>query len=103
MYTPEAMPIEFRKNLLSPLVRVPLKMSRTFLPVISYSEISALIGLTDSTATVLYSGSIDNWAFAAGKMRIEATEFFLTDALENIVSGKPVALKKTEAYGCIIE
>ena len=57
----------------------------------------------DSTATILYSGSIDNWAYATGKIRMEATEFFLNDALENIMGGKPVALKSTKAYGCFIE
>jgi hypothetical protein len=57
----------------------------------------------DSTATILYSGSIDNWAYGTGKVRMEATEFFLNDALENIARGKPVALKSTKAYGCIIE
>lgn len=57
----------------------------------------------DSTAAILYKGSIDNWAYATGKIRMEATEFFLNDALENIVSGKPVVMKETAAYGCIIE
>jgi hypothetical protein len=57
----------------------------------------------DSTATILYKGSIDNLAYATGKTKLEATEFFLNDALENIVSGKPVAVKETTAYGCIIE
>ena len=57
----------------------------------------------DSSATVLYSGSIDNWAYAIGKKRMEATEFFLRDALKNIVDGKPVAVKSTRAYGCLIE
>ena len=57
----------------------------------------------DSTATLLYSGSIDNWAYATGKLRMEATKFFLKDALENIVSGKPVEVASTEAFGCIIE
>ena len=57
----------------------------------------------DSVSTVLYNGSIDNWAYAAGKKRMEATEFFLNAALENIVSGKPVAVKSTPAYGCLIE
>lgn len=57
----------------------------------------------DSAATVLYSGSIDNWAYGTGKVRIEATEFFLNDALENITSDKPLAVKSTNAYGCIIE
>jgi hypothetical protein len=57
----------------------------------------------DSAGTVLYSGSIDNLAYATGKKRMEATEFFLKDAMENILSGKPVAVKSTIAYGCLIE
>jgi len=57
----------------------------------------------DSAGTVLYSGSIDNWAFTTGKKRMEVTEHFLEDALENIMSGKPVAVKSTMAYGCLIE
>jgi peroxiredoxin len=57
----------------------------------------------DSTAAILYKGSIDDLAYATGKTRMEATEFFLNDALQNIVSGKPVAVKETVAYGCIIE
>src|SRR5258705_1706930 len=59
--------------------------------------------ILDSTAAVLYKGSIDNLAYATGKTRLEATEFFLNDALENIISGKPVAVKETVTYGCIIE
>lgn len=57
----------------------------------------------DSAATVLYKGSIDNWAYGAGKIRMEATEFFLNDALENISNNKPAAVRFTDAYGCIIE
>ncbi len=75
------------------------------------SKLTHLVGATvtpevfvlDSTATILYSGSIDNWAYSTGKIKMEATEFFLNDALENILNGKPVALKETKAYGCIIE
>lgn len=59
--------------------------------------------ILDSAGTVLYSGSIDNWAYTAGKKRMEVTEHFLEDALENIMSGKPVAVKSTIAYGCLIE
>ncbi|MBK5284493.1 MAG: redoxin family protein [Bacteroidia bacterium] len=57
----------------------------------------------DSVGSILYSGSIDNWAYATGKIRMEATEHFLEDALDNIISNKPVAVKSTTAYGCLIE
>lgn len=67
------------------------------------AEVTPEVFVLDSAAAVLYCGSIDNLAYATGKVRMEATEFFLNNALENIVNGKPVALKSTEAYGCIIE
>ena len=67
------------------------------------ASVTPEVFVLDSTATVLYKGSIDNLAYATGKTRMEATEFFLNDALENIVSGKPLAVKETVAYGCIIE
>lgn len=57
----------------------------------------------DSAGTILYSGSIDDWAYTSGKKRMEVTEHFLEDALENIMSGKTVAVKSTIAYGCLIE
>jgi peroxiredoxin len=67
------------------------------------AKVTPEVFVLDSTAAVLYSGSIDNWAYATGKKRMEATEFFLNDALESIVAGKPVAVKSTPAYGCLIE
>jgi peroxiredoxin len=67
------------------------------------AKVTPEVFILDSTAAILYSGSIDNWAYAAGKVRMEATEFFLNDALENIVSGKQVIVKSTNAYGCLIE
>jgi hypothetical protein len=67
------------------------------------AKVAPEVFVLDSTASILYSGSIDNWAYATGKVRMEATEFFLNDALENIVNGKPVTVKSTTAYGCLIE
>jgi hypothetical protein len=67
------------------------------------AKVTPEVFILDSTASILYSGSIDNWAYATGKKRMEATEFFLNDALESIVTGKPVAIKSTKAYGCLIE
>ena len=67
------------------------------------AKVTPEVFVLDSAATLLYSGSIDNWAYATGKIRMEATEFFLNDALENIVNGKPVSVKHTAAYGCLIE
>ena len=67
------------------------------------ATVTPQVFVLDSTANLLYSGSIDNWAYGTGKKRMEATEFFLDDALENIIKGRPVAVKSTRAYGCIID
>jgi len=77
---------------------VDFKLTRTL-----GATVTPEVFVMDSTAAILYSGSIDNLAYATGKIRMEATEFFLNDALENIIHDKPVAIKATKAYGCIIE
>ena len=51
---------------------------------------------------VLYRGRIDNVWAALGKRRQEATEHDLRKALDDIVSGKPVGVAKTQAIGCYI-
>jgi thiol-disulfide isomerase/thioredoxin len=51
---------------------------------------------------VLYLGRIDNRVEDFGKTRIEATEFDLRDALDAILSGRPVPHPRTRALGCAI-
>jgi thiol-disulfide isomerase/thioredoxin len=51
---------------------------------------------------VLYLGRIDNKVEDFGKVRIEATEFDLRDALDAILAGRPVAHPRTRALGCAI-
>ena len=85
-------------------VKIPLYRDVDFeLTHLLGAVVTPQVFVIDSAATILYSGSIDNLAFGIGKLKLEATEFFLNDALENIASGKPVAVKSTAAYGCIIE
>ena len=50
----------------------------------------------------LYRGRIDNVYAALGKRRDQPTERDLRDALDAILSGKPVAKPATEAIGCFI-
>lgn len=93
--------ISFRNdfNITIPFYRdIDFKLTRLF-----GATVTPEVYVIDSTAIILYRGSIDNWAYGTGKKRMEATEFFLDDALENIVSGKPIAVKSTAAYGCLIE
>jgi thiol-disulfide isomerase/thioredoxin len=51
---------------------------------------------------VLYLGRIDNRVEDFGKTRIEATEFDLREALDAILSGRPVPYPRTRALGCAI-
>lgn len=51
---------------------------------------------------VLYLGRIDNRVKDFGKVRIQATEFDLRDALDAILAGRPVPHPRTRALGCAI-
>jgi len=52
---------------------------------------------------VLYSGKIDNWVNDLGKKKLEVSEQYLKSALVAWQSGKPIAPKRTEPIGCLIE
>lgn len=52
---------------------------------------------------VLYSGRIDNWAYAPGKKRSVVTTHELEDALTAITGGGTVKVTQTKAIGCYIE
>ena len=51
---------------------------------------------------LLYLGRIDNRLEDFGKQRVQVTEFDLREALEAILSGKPVPHARTKALGCSI-
>ena len=51
---------------------------------------------------ILYLGRVDNRLEDFGKQRVKITEFDLRDALEAILSGKPVPHPRTHALGCAI-
>jgi len=51
---------------------------------------------------ILYRGRIDNQYAGLGKRRTVTTSHELRDALDAIVSGKPVAEPRMEAVGCFI-
>jgi len=55
-----------------------------------------------SEGAVLYLGRIDNRVEDFGKVRIEATEFDLRDALDAILAGRPAPHPRTRALGCAI-
>lgn len=51
---------------------------------------------------VLYQGRIDNAYFQLGKKRRIITQHELRDALSSLQNGEEIAVKKTEAVGCLI-
>src|SRR5437870_1959978 len=59
--------------------------------------------VVDGSGHTVYSGAIDNRAADLGQRRIVITEHYLADALDSVVKGQPVKVKKTNAVGCFIE
>ena len=57
----------------------------------------------DKGGTLKYRGAIDNWFYELGGYRKEATENYLTDAIEALLSGEDPKIRKTKALGCFIE
>jgi hypothetical protein len=56
----------------------------------------------DRSGEIRYRGRIDNLYAAFGKTRQQITSHDLQDALDAVLSGKPVLHPQTEALGCFI-
>jgi hypothetical protein len=56
----------------------------------------------DRSGEIRYRGRIDNLYAAFGKTRQQITSHDLQDALDAVLSGKPVLHPETEALGCFI-
>jgi thiol-disulfide isomerase/thioredoxin len=67
------------------------------------ATITPEVFLFDASGTLFYDGAIDNWFYALGRNRMKPTEFFLKDALAEVLSGKAVKLPHADAVGCLIE
>jgi thiol-disulfide isomerase/thioredoxin len=67
------------------------------------ARITPEVFLFDKNGVLIYRGAIDNWFFALGQFRPEATEHYLVDALQLFLNNQPVKIKQTNAIGCIIE
>lgn len=59
--------------------------------------------LIDEKGNTVYHGMIDNWGYEIGKARAHATEFYLTDAVNNFLQGKTITQDSTKAIGCYIQ
>ena len=58
--------------------------------------------VVDRAGTVRYRGRIDNLYVDLGRRRHTATVYDLRDAIDAVLSGRPVATPRTEALGCYI-
>lgn len=57
----------------------------------------------DAKGNVHYQGAIDNWFYALGKHRDDATELYLKNAIFALLTHNVINPPKTEAIGCYIE
>lgn len=60
------------------------------------------VGVLSPRGELLYLGRIDNRQEDFGKQRPQATERDLREALDAVLSGKPVARPRTKTLGCAI-
>jgi hypothetical protein len=58
--------------------------------------------VVDRAGAIRYRGRIDNQYVALGRPRRNVTVHDLTDALDAILAGRPVATMATQAIGCFI-
>ena len=58
--------------------------------------------LLSPTDQVLYRGSVDNQFYQLGKYRPAPTEFYLKDAIEDVLHGRPVSVAQVKPVGCLI-
>jgi len=59
--------------------------------------------LMNREGEIIYSGAIDNRAYAPGKKRQTVTEFYLKNAITATLAGQNPDPRSTEAIGCFIE
>jgi thiol-disulfide isomerase/thioredoxin len=66
------------------------------------ASITPQVILLDEKQQLLYKGAIDNWAVSLGKQRLQPTQFYLKDAIEESLQHELIAIKRTKAVGCKI-
>lgn len=67
------------------------------------ATVTPQVFVTEGTeGEVLYRGKIDNGFERVGKRRQVTTEFYLKNALDEWLAGRPITLKTTEPVGCFI-
>lgn len=99
-YTPESI-LKYQRTYKSKLPLLRDVSNRTV--KLLGATITPEVFVLNQSGKVVYSGRIDNWAYELGRKRKVITEHNLRDALDAILAGKAVVVKKTKAVGCFIE
>lgn len=89
-------------------VKYNLEMDILFDPDFKLSEyygatVTPEAAFLDKKGELKYRGAIDNWAISLGKKRLNTTEHYLSDALDNFLSGNKINPDETKPVGCFIE
>jgi thiol-disulfide isomerase/thioredoxin len=71
-----------------------------FLVRMTGATVTPEVAVLSGAGAVLYLGRIDNRNEDFDKRRTVTTQFELKDALDAVLSGKPVAISRTTAIGC---
>lgn len=58
--------------------------------------------LLSETGKILYRGSVDDQFYRLGRYRPVPTAFYLKDAIEATLAGKPIPVNRTTPTGCLI-
>lgn len=66
------------------------------------ASITPEVFLLSPKGKILYQGAIDNWFYELGRYRRVITRHFLKNALKSYLDGQEIAVKQTEAIGCMI-
>jgi thiol-disulfide isomerase/thioredoxin len=67
------------------------------------ASITPEVFVFNKKSELVYSGRIDNWAYAPGKKRAVITKHELDDVLLQLKQGTKFTYFKTQAIGCFIE
>jgi thiol-disulfide isomerase/thioredoxin len=68
----------------------------------SHVQVTPEVAIFGGRSQLFYHGRIDNWYEAFGRSRPAPTTHELDDAIQAVLSGKPLATRVTDAVGCYI-
>lgn len=85
-------------------IQIPILLDTTKYYAHKYkASITPQAIIIDKNDSLVYTGRIDNWAYALGKKRKTITEHSLKNALDDLVNQRPIKIPQTIAIGCFLE